>query len=135
MTTEAAPGRFGDSFPRPLKGRRVARWSRAARHRACDVLPMDERNVRRQQQHGEAACKTGESPSFTVDDRLAATIPGVRPRVQLLLQLRTPGRIRRARGLFAYFARTERDPSTRSDAFSVLVGVALAGRRPAPQIL
>ena len=35
--------------------------------------------------------------------------PRVRPRVQLFLQPRTSERIRRARDLFAYFGRTERD--------------------------
>ena len=34
--------------------------------------------------------------TLTVDDRLAATLPGVRPPVKLLLELRTKGRIRRA---------------------------------------
>jgi hypothetical protein len=91
MTTGAPPGRLGESFPRPLKGPRAARWSQATRHRACDVLRMDERNVRGQQQYGEATRKPEESPSFTVEDRLAATIPGVRARVQFLFRLRTPG--------------------------------------------
>jgi hypothetical protein len=73
--------------------------------------------------------------TLTVDDRLAATLPGVRPRVQLLLELRTPGRIRRARGLFAYLARTRRDPSALADDFYVRVGLALAGRLPSHTIL
>jgi hypothetical protein len=59
----AAPGRFGDSFPRRLNGPRAARWSWAARHRACDVLRMDERNVRGQQQDGGPACKPEASHS------------------------------------------------------------------------
>jgi hypothetical protein len=95
---------------------------------------MDERNVRGQQQHGEAAC-TEQSPAFIVDDWLAATIPGVRPRVQLFLQPCTPGHIRRARCLIAYLARSERDPSTLSDAFYVRVGFALAGRLHVHKIL
>jgi hypothetical protein len=73
--------------------------------------------------------------TLVVDDRLAAAVPGVRPRVRLLFQLRTPGRIRRARGLFAYLARTERDPSALVDDFYVRVGLALAGRLPAHKIL
>ena len=73
--------------------------------------------------------------TLTVDDRLAATIPGVRPRVQLLLQLRTPGRIGRARDLFAYLARTERDPSALADDFYVRVGAVLAGRLRSHKIL
>jgi len=66
--------------------------------------------------------------TLTVDDRLAASIPGVRPRVQLLLQLRTRGRIGRARDLFAYLARTERDPSALADDFYVRAGIVLVGR-------
>ena len=73
--------------------------------------------------------------TLDVDDRLAATVPGVSPRVRLLFELHTPLRIRRARGLFAYLARTRRDPSALSDGFYVRVGVALAGRLPEPKIL
>jgi hypothetical protein len=73
--------------------------------------------------------------TLTVDDRLAATLPGVRPRVQLLLELRTPGRIRRAQGLFAHLVRTRRDPSALVDDFYVRVGLALAGRLPSHKIL
>jgi excisionase family DNA binding protein len=69
-----------------------------------------------------------------VDDRLAAYVPGVRPRVQLLLELHSAGRIRRGRGFFGYLARTNRDPSTLPDAL-YLVGAALGGRPPAPKIL
>jgi hypothetical protein len=73
--------------------------------------------------------------TLTVDDRLAATLPGVRPRVQLLLELHTQGRIGRARGLFAYLVRTRRDPSALADAFYVRAGLVLAGRLPAHKIL
>jgi hypothetical protein len=73
--------------------------------------------------------------TLAVDDRLAATIAGVRPRVQLLLQLRTPGRIGRARDFFAYLARTERDPSALADDFYVRVGAVLAGRLRSHKIL
>ncbi len=73
--------------------------------------------------------------TLAVDDRLAATVPGVFPRVRLLLELHTPLRIRRARGLFAYLARTRRDPSALTDGFYVRVGVALAGRLAEPKIL
>jgi hypothetical protein len=73
--------------------------------------------------------------TLVVDDRAAATVPGVRPRVQLLLQLRTPGRIGRARDLFAYLARTERDPSALADDFYVRVGAVLAGRLTSHKIL
>ncbi len=73
--------------------------------------------------------------TLEVDDRLAAHVPGVRPRVQLLLELCTAGRIRRARGLFVYLAKHGHDPSPLPDAFYVRVGFALAGRLPAHKIL
>jgi hypothetical protein len=73
--------------------------------------------------------------TLEVDDRLAASVPGVSPRVRLLLHLRTVGRIRRARGLFAYLARTRRDPSSLPDAFYLRVGAVLAGRLPAHKVL
>jgi hypothetical protein len=95
---------------------------------------MDERSVRGRQE-GEAAYNAAESPPFSVDDRLAATIPGVPLRVQSLLRRRTPGCIRRARGRFAYLARTERDASTLSDASYPSAGFALGGRLPSHNIV
>jgi hypothetical protein len=62
-------------------------------------------------------------------------VPGVRPRVQLLLELHTPGRIRRGRGLFGYLARTNHDPSALPDAFYLRVSAILGGRLPAHKIL
>ena len=73
--------------------------------------------------------------TLDVDDALAATVPGVRPRVRLLLELRTAGRIRLARGLFGYLVRTGRDPSALPDAFYLRVGAVLGGRLPAHKIL
>jgi hypothetical protein len=73
--------------------------------------------------------------TLDVDDRLAATVPGVRPRVRLLLEVRSAGRVRRMRGLFAYLTRTGCPPSALADAFYVRVGVALGGRLPRHKIL
>jgi hypothetical protein len=73
--------------------------------------------------------------TLDVDDRLATSVPGVRPRVQLLLELHTPGRIRRGRDLFAYLGRTGRDPSGLADPLYVRVSAALGGRLPAHTIL
>jgi hypothetical protein len=64
-----------------------------------------------------------------------ARLPGVRPRVQLLLELRTAGRIRRGRDLFAYLGRTGRDPSGLADPLYVRVSAVLGGRLPAHTIL
>jgi hypothetical protein len=73
--------------------------------------------------------------TLDVDDPLAASVPGVRPHVQLLLELGTRGRTRLVRGLFAYLAKHAHDPSSLPDAFYVRVGFALAGRLPAHKIL
>ena len=94
---------------------------------------MDAPSVRGQQD-GEAASETKERPSFTIDDRLAATIAGAHAPVQSLPRLRTPGPIRRARGPFAYFTGRERAPSTLPDAFYVYVGFPLT-RVPSHKIL
>jgi hypothetical protein len=73
--------------------------------------------------------------TLDVDDAFAVAVPGVRPRVQLLLQLRTAGRVRLARSLFAYLVRTGRDPSALPDLFYLRVAAALGGRLPGHKIL
>jgi hypothetical protein len=73
--------------------------------------------------------------TLVVDDRLAAALPGVRPRVELLLDTHSVGRSCLVRHMFAYLVKTSRDPAGLPDAFYVRVGVALAGRLPAHKIL
>jgi hypothetical protein len=73
--------------------------------------------------------------TLEVDDAFAVAVPGVRPHVQLLLELRTAGRIRLARNLFAYLMRTARDPSALADNFYVRVGAVLGGRLPAHKVV
>jgi hypothetical protein len=73
--------------------------------------------------------------TLDVDDAFAVVVPGVRPRVQLLLELRTAGRIRLARSLFAYLLRTGRDPSALPDIFYLRVAAALGGRLPGNKVL
>jgi len=73
--------------------------------------------------------------TLDVDDRLAAWVPGVRPRVELLLELGTHGRVRLVRSLFPYLAKRALDPTSLPDAFYVRVGVALAGRLPSHKVL
>jgi hypothetical protein len=73
--------------------------------------------------------------TLVIDDRLAAALPGVRPRVQLLLDTRSVGRSRLVRRLFAYLVKTSRDPVGLPDAFYLRVGVVLAGRLPPRKIL
>ncbi len=72
--------------------------------------------------------------TLEVDDRLAARLPGVSPRVQLLFDVRTAGRARLVRGLFAYLAKAH-DPSSLPDSFYVRLGVVLGGRLPAHKVL
>lgn len=73
--------------------------------------------------------------TLEVDDALAVAVPGVRPHVQLLMELHTEGRIRLVRSLFAYLARTGWDPSALPDAFYTRVGAMLGGRLPSHKIL
>jgi hypothetical protein len=73
--------------------------------------------------------------TLEVDDRLAATIPGVHPRVQLLFEVRSAAHARLVRGLFGYLVRSGHNPCGLPDAFYLRVGVALAGRLSAHKIL
>jgi hypothetical protein len=73
--------------------------------------------------------------TLDVDDPLAASVPGVCPRVRLLLELGTAGRTRLVRGLFAYLAGHAHDASRLPDAFYLRVGSVLGGRLPAHKIL
>jgi len=73
--------------------------------------------------------------TLDVDDRLAARIPGVSPRVQLLFDVHSAGRVRLVRGLFAYLVRTGRDPSALPDIFYLRVAAALGGRLPGHKVL
>jgi len=73
--------------------------------------------------------------TLEVDDRLAASVPGVRPHVELLLEVHSAGRARLVRGLFAYLVRTNREPSALADEFYLRVGGVLGGRLPAHKIL
>jgi len=73
--------------------------------------------------------------TLEVDDAFAVAVPGVRPRVQLLMELGTAGRIRLAKSLFAYLVRTGWAPSALADIFYVRVAAALGGRLPPHKIL
>jgi hypothetical protein len=73
--------------------------------------------------------------TLAVDDAMAAVVPGVRPRVRLLVHLRSAGRVRLARRLFAYLERRGPTPDTVTDDTYLRIGVALAGRLPPHKIL
>jgi hypothetical protein len=73
--------------------------------------------------------------TLEVDDALAVVVPGVRPRVQLLMEFGTAGRIRLAKSLFAYLVRTRPPPSAMPDIFYLRVAAALGGRLPGHKIL
>ena len=72
-------------------------------------------------------CRVFVFRTLAVDDPLAASVPGVRPRVQLLLELGSAGRARHVRGLFAYLARHGHDPSRLPDAFYLRFGTRSPG--------
>jgi hypothetical protein len=65
--------------------------------------------------------------TLVVDDRLAASVPGVRPRVSLLIAVQSAGKVRRARALVRYLARQGGSASDLSDSFYVRAGQVLAG--------
>ncbi len=70
-----------------------------------------------------------------VGEPLATEVPGVRPRVRLLVAVRTAARARLAERLFAYLVRTGHLPSRLSDGFYLRVGAVLSGRLPPRKIL
>jgi hypothetical protein len=72
--------------------------------------------------------------ALEVDDRLAARLPGVSPRVRLLFDVHSSGRARLVRGLFAHLTRVH-EPADLPDAFFVRIGILLGGRLPAHKIL
>lgn len=73
--------------------------------------------------------------TLLVDDRLAASVPGVRPRVRLLLGLHRAGPIRRLRRLLTHLLEHGPDPDALTDAFWLRIGSALGGRcRPYGQL-
>jgi hypothetical protein len=73
--------------------------------------------------------------TLDVHDRLAASVPGVKPQVQLLLDLHSTGRARLVRGLFAYLTKHRHDPGVLPNSFYVRAGAVLGGRLPAHKIL
>lgn len=65
----------------------------------------------------------------------SARLPGVEPRVELLLEARSTGRMRLVKSLFRHLKRARIDPSQLSDAFYVRVSVVLGGRLPPFKVL
>jgi hypothetical protein len=68
--------------------------------------------------------------TLEVDDRLAASIPGVHPRVQLLLDVRSAEHARLVRRLLGSLVKSGHDPCALPDAFYLRVGEALTGHLP-----
>ena len=68
--------------------------------------------------------------TLTADDRLAATVSGVKPRVHLLLELHAGESVRRTRRLFADLLARGESPDFLSDGFWGRLGAALRGRMP-----
>ena len=65
----------------------------------------------------------------------AARLPGVRPRVRLLIEVRSAGRIDRVRRLFEYLSKRGFQPSLLPDAFYVRVSHVLGGRLPPHKVV
>lgn len=66
--------------------------------------------------------------TLVVDDPWAAAVPGVRPRVRLLVEVRTAQQVRRLAGVLRDLGQQGCLPAALSDAFYLRVGQALAGR-------
>jgi hypothetical protein len=73
--------------------------------------------------------------TLQVNDTLAASVPGVRPRVRLLFAVHSIGRARLVQRLFAYLDKHGHDPSELPDAFYLRVGGVLGGQLPAHKVL
>jgi len=65
----------------------------------------------------------------------SARLPGVRPRVRLLIEVRSAGRAERIRRLFEYLFKQGLGPSLLSDGFYVRVSHVLGGRLPAHKVV
>jgi hypothetical protein len=68
--------------------------------------------------------------TLAVDDRLAASVPGVYPRVCLLIHAQARAGIEQIRRLFAHIVKRGLDAAALSDLFYRRVGCAVARRRP-----
>ena len=66
--------------------------------------------------------------TLAVDDKWAASVPGVHPRVRLLVHVRSVTRVRAMRRLFGSLARRALAPSALSDGFYVRISHAVGGR-------
>jgi hypothetical protein len=67
--------------------------------------------------------------TLAIDDKFAASVPGVFPRVRLLVLVRSAGRVRAAKRFFAYVRKRGIDASLLGDAFYLRANSALGGRR------
>jgi hypothetical protein len=72
--------------------------------------------------------------TLAVDDTWAARVPGVYPRVRLLVLVRTTMRVRAVTRLFGYLAKRAVEASSLSDGFYVRVSVLVGGRADAARL-
>ena len=66
--------------------------------------------------------------TLVVDDRCAARVPGVHPRVRLLVHVQSARRVWAMKRLLAYLAKRTLSPSELSDGFYARVSHLLGGR-------
>jgi len=72
--------------------------------------------------------------TLVVDDTWAASVPGVLPRVRLLVHVCSAKRVRAVGRLFGYLARKTLAPSALSDAFYARVSHLVGGRTDAARL-
>jgi hypothetical protein len=72
--------------------------------------------------------------TLVVDDRWAASVPGVHPRVRLLVHVCSAKRVRAVRRLFGSIARKALPPSALSDGFYARVSHLAGGRTDAARL-
>ncbi len=68
--------------------------------------------------------------TLAVDDRMAASVPGVYPRVCLLLETHAAAAIEQVRRLFAFIEKRGYEPARLPDVFYRRVSLAVGRRRP-----
>lgn len=75
-------------------------------------------------------CRAFLFRTLATPEPLSSELPGVTPRVRLLLQTQTLGRLARLEELFRYLARSGQQPSSLSDTFYLRLNAILAGKLP-----
>ena len=73
--------------------------------------------------------------TLNAPESFSTVVPGVSPKVRLLLHTSTLGRLQRLQQLLAYLERIGRTPSSLSDGFYLRLHTILNGRLPKTRVL